>query len=347
MFFGLTNSPATFQTMMNDIFHDMIVEGVVCVYLDDILIFTKTLLEHQTITWRVLECLQEYNLCLKLEKCEFERTQIEYLRVIISEGMVEMDLVKVSGVSEWQEPQNKREVQSFVGFVNLYRWFIKDFSHHVRALFDLTKKDVGWRWGESEQASFNKLKELITSAPILVFPDDSLPYCIEANSSDAATGAVLSQQTSPENGGKWHPIAFFSKSLSMVKQNDEIHDKEMLAIIQALEEWQHYLEGTLCQFEIWTDHKNLKYFRTCKKLNQRQAQWSLHLSQFDFTLHHHPRSSMGKSDTLSRHSNHGSGSRDNADITLLRPSLFAIPALKGVTAIGVEVGLLQDIWREF
>ena len=120
MFFGLMNSPATFQTMMNDIFHDMIAEGVVCVYLDDILIFTKTLSEHRTITWRVLEHLREYNLCLKPEKCEFEHTQIEYLRVIVSEGTVEMDLVKVSRVSEWPEPQNKREVQYFVGFINFY-----------------------------------------------------------------------------------------------------------------------------------------------------------------------------------------------------------------------------------
>ena len=191
MFFGLTNSPATFQTMMNDIFRDMIVEGVVCVYLDDILIFTKTLSEHWKLTQRVLECLREYNLCLKLEKCEFERTRIEYLRVIVSEGMVEMDPVKVSSILEWLEPRNKREVQSFVGFVNFYRWFIKDFSHHACALFDLTKKDVGWHWGKLEQASFNKLKELITSAPVLVFPDDSLPYRIEADSSNAATRAVL------------------------------------------------------------------------------------------------------------------------------------------------------------
>ena len=120
MFFGLTNSPATFQMMMNDIFRDMIAEGVVCVYLDDILIFTKTLSEHQTITRRVLERLREYNLCLKPEKCKFKRTWIEYLRVIVSEGTVEMDLVKVSRVSEWPEPQNKREVQSFVRFVNFY-----------------------------------------------------------------------------------------------------------------------------------------------------------------------------------------------------------------------------------
>ena len=154
--------------------------------------------------------------------------------------MVEMDPVKVSRVSEWPEPWNKREVQSFVGYVNFYQQFIKDFSHHACALFNLTKKDVGWCWGESEQASFNNLKELITSIAVLVFPDDSLPYCIEADSSDAATGAVLSQQTLPENSRKWHPIAFFSKSLSLVERNYKIHNKEMLAIIQALEEWQHF-----------------------------------------------------------------------------------------------------------
>ena len=144
-------------------------------------------------------------------------------------GRVCRGSIRISGSNT--EPRNKREVQSFVRFVNFYQQFIKDFSHHACALFDLTKKDVGWSWGKSEQASFNKLKELITSAPILVFPNDSLPYCIEADSSNAATGAVLSQQTSPENGGKWHPIAFFSKSLSPVEQNYEIHDKEMLAII--------------------------------------------------------------------------------------------------------------------
>ena len=184
---------------------------------------------------------------------------------------------------------------------------------------------------------------MITSAPVLIFPDDSCSYHVEANSSDVATRAVLSQRTSSENGGKWHPVAFFSKSLSPVEQNYEIHDKEMLAIIRMLEEWRHYLEGTPCQFEVWMDHKNLEYFHMSKKLNQRQAWWSLHLSQFDFTLHHHPGCSMGKSDTPSCHVDHRSRGGDNADITMLPPSLFAICVLEGVTAIGAEVEVLRDI----
>ena len=231
----------------------MIVEWIVCVYLDDILIFTKTLSEHWNIMQRVLERLQEHKLYLKLEKCEFERRRIEYLRVIVLEGWVEMDPVKVSGVAEWPTPWNKKEVQSFIGFVNFYQRFIKDFSHHACALFNLTKKDVRWTWRELEQIAFNKLKELITSTPVLIFPDNSCPCCVEADSSNAATGVVSSQQTSLENGGKWHPIAFFSKSLSPVEQNYKIHDKEMLAIICVLEEWRHYLEGTPCQFEVWMD----------------------------------------------------------------------------------------------
>ena len=115
MFFGLTNSPATFQTMMNKIFIDMISEGIVVVYLDDILIFTKTLEEHWEVTRRVLGRLAEHELFLRPEKCEFEKTRIEYLGLIISENHVEMDPVKVAGVAEWPEPTNRREVQSFLG----------------------------------------------------------------------------------------------------------------------------------------------------------------------------------------------------------------------------------------
>jgi hypothetical protein len=243
MFFGLTNSPATFQTMMNVMFTDMISEGVVVVYLDDILIFTKDLEEQRWITHRVLRRLAEHQLYLRPEKCEFEKTRIEYLGLIISENQVEMDPVKVAGVAEWPELSNKREVQSFLGFANFYRRFIKDFSHHTRPLFNLTKNEQKWQWGSSEASAFRKLKELVTSAPVLTTPADDQPFHIEADSSDYATGAVLSQLSTED--GKWHPIAYYSKSLSETERNYEIHDKEMLAIIRALDEWRHFLEGAL------------------------------------------------------------------------------------------------------
>jgi len=142
-------------------------------------------------------------------------------------------------------------------------------------------------------------------------------------------------QQSPEDN-KWHPVSFYSKLLNDVEQNYEIHDKEMLAIIQALEEWCHFLEGSQHRFEIWTDHKNLEYFMTVKKLNQRQARWSLYLSRFDFMMHHHLGHTMGKCNALSRQADHGTGIDDNRNLTLLRPEFFAICALQGVTFKGPE-----------
>jgi hypothetical protein len=167
-----------------------------------------------------------------------------------------MDPVKVTGVADWPTPSNKKEVQSFIGFVNFYRRFIPGFSHHVPALFDLTMKDVRIIWGLPQEDSFMKLKELITLAPVLILPNNDLPFRLEADGSSIASGAVLSQQHVDDN--VWHPIAFLSKALNPVGRNYEIHDTKMLAIIRGLEEWSHYLEGARHPVEIWIDHKNLE-----------------------------------------------------------------------------------------
>jgi len=159
----------------------------------------------------------------------------------------------------------------------------------------------------------------VTTALVLVSPQGSELFHIEADSSDFASGAILSQQLPEEE--KWHLVAFYRKSLSLVERNYEIHDKEMLAIICLLEEWKHFLEGAWHLVEIWIDHKNLEYFMTAKKLNCRQARWSLYLVCFDFKLIHCPGHSMGKPDTLSQRPDHGNGASDNKDVVLLRPKL--------------------------
>jgi len=130
-----------------------------------------------------------------------------------------------------------------------------------------------------------------------------------------------------------------------VERNYEIHDKEMLAIIHALEEWRHFLEGARHLVEIWTDHKNLEYFMTAKKLNHRQARWSLYLARFDFKLTHHPGRCMGKPDTLSQRLDHGKGASDNKDVVLLQPELLAIQALEGVQMEGPEKDILKEIYQ--
>jgi len=144
---------------------------------------------------------------------------------------------------------------------------------------------------------------------------------------------------------KWQPVVFYSKSLSSVEQNYEIHDKEMLAIIHALEEWRYFLEGATHLVEIWTDHKNLEYFMTAKKLNHRQARWSLHLARFNFLLHHCPGRAMGKPDALSRRADHGNRASDNENVVLFRPEFLAVHALEGIELTGVEQKILSDIHK--
>jgi len=189
--------------------------------------------------------------------------------------------------------------------------------------------------------AFEDLKTVVTTAPVLMSPQDSEPFQVEVDSLDFATGAVLSQQSTTDR--KWHPVAFYSKSLSSVEQNYEIHNKEMLAIIHTLEEWRYFLEGAIYPVEIWTDHKNLEYFMTAKKLNRRQARWSLHLARSDFLLHHRPGRTMGKLDTLSRRADHENRASDNENIVLLRLEFLVVHALEGVELTGIEQKILSDI----
>ena len=175
------------------------------------------------------------------------------------------------------------EVQSFIGFVNFYRHFIQDFSHVAKLLHQLTKKGEEWQWADEEQASFEELKCLITSTPILVQPNKDTPFQLETDTSGYATRAVLSQLC---DNGQWHPVGFTSEGLDAAERNYKFHDKELLSVIRGLEEWRHVLEGTKYTIEILNDHRNLTYFRTSQNLNCRQAHWSLWLARSDFTLVH-------------------------------------------------------------
>ncbi len=212
MFFGLTNSPATFQTMMNDIFADLIGEGVVCVYMDDILVFAETREELSRVTRIVLERLRKHKLYLKAEKCEFERGTDRVPRTdhIAQQGRDGSG--QGSSGSGMATTPEKKEVQSFLGFANFYRRFIEGFSQVARPLFDLTKKDAPFRWSPECDVAFEELKKRIVSAPVLVLPNDRQPFRIKSDSSNFASGGVLQQLS--EDDGKWHPVAFLSKSLT-------------------------------------------------------------------------------------------------------------------------------------
>src|SRR5258708_23820627 len=185
-----------------------------------------------------------------------------------------MDLTKVCGVTEWLTPMKVKEVQSFLGFVNPHWKFIHNFSDIACPLYALTHKTQQWVWGSPKQEAFNALKKAITSTPILTFPSQSSCFCLKCNASNFVTGAVLSQV---QTDGMHQPIAFMSKGFSDVECNPQIHNKEMLAIMCALDKWCHFLEGMTDQFEILMDHQNLTYFRDAQKLNHQQVHWSLFL----------------------------------------------------------------------
>src|SRR5260221_1061983 len=251
-----------------------------------------------------------------------------------------MDPVKVQGVTDWPQPAKVKDVQSFIGFVNFYWRFICDFSEIACPLHMLTQKSKDWSWGAAEQQAFDTLKSTITSAPMLAFPSKSGPFHLECDASNFATGAVLSQQ---QEDRLFHPIGFMSKSFSNTERNYQIHDKEMLAIMHALEEWRHFLEGSNQKFEIHTNHKNLSYFQEAHKLNRCQARWSLYLSRFDFVLTHKPGRQMGRPDALSRQVDHPRGADDNADCTLLTPEVFELRAMEAVTLEGKEAAFMECI----
>jgi hypothetical protein len=318
MFFGLCNSPATFQAMMNDIFKDLIERGVVIVYLDDILIYTDTIEEHRRVTREVLQLLQDNDLFLKPEKCEFEQEKVEYLGLIVSHNHVEMDPVKVQGIADWPTPRKVKDVQAFLGFCNFYRRFIQDFSKVAKPLFDLTQKNTEWAWTPKAEDAFQDLKRKFTTAPILVMPDPSRPMRIECDASDFAWGAILHTLM---DDGLWHPTAYISKSLTDAERNYDIHDKELRSIIGALESWRHYLEGCEHEIDIFTDHKNLEYFRTAKKLSRRQARWAQFLTRFAFTLTHKP-GVKNRADGLSRRADHKQDTSEENVQTLLPQGLF-------------------------
>ena len=203
-----------------------------------------------------------------------------------------------------------------MGLANYYRRFIQDFSRIAKPLNMLVGKDRKWEWGGEQQGAFEELKRRFTTEPVLAVPDRDQEMRVEVDASDYAMGGMLSVKGVD---GKWRPVAFISKSLSPAERNYEIHDKEMLAVIQCLEDWRHYLEGTKKEFEIWMDHKNLQYFMSSQKLNCRQARWALYLSRFNFVLKHVPGKSMGKADSLSRRPDWQVGvDKDNEDRVLVK-----------------------------
>jgi hypothetical protein len=163
---------------------------------------------------------------------------VEYLGLIISEGKICMDLVKLKAIQDWPLPRTVKDIQKFLRFCNFYRRFVKDYSHIARPLFNLTKKETPWNWTTECNMAFETLRQTMITSPVLMLPDHEKPFTLITDASNYTTGAILEQRDAL---GRSHPIAYFSKSLQPAKQNYEIHDKELLAIIHALKHFRHYI----------------------------------------------------------------------------------------------------------
>lgn len=281
--FGLTNGPATFQRLVNDIFIDMLDEYVTA-FVDDLLIYSTNEAEHELHVRSVLARLRAAGLQASLHKCEFHVTRTKYLGFIITTEGIEVDPEKVAAVLRWNRPNTVKGVQSFLGFCNFYRRFIYGYSRIAKPLNQLTKKETPFCWTPDCEESFQRLKQNLATAPVLTHYRPELPTQLETDASDNVVAAILSQ-LSPKDR-LWHPVGYLSRSMTSAEQNYEIHDKELLAIIAALNEWRPELEGLQRndRFTIFSDHQALQYFMTTKRLNARQARWAEFLSRFHFLI---------------------------------------------------------------
>jgi hypothetical protein len=326
MFFGLTNSPSTFQEMMNIIYKEVIERHTargttIQIYMDNIAIATTgTLQDHIDTVHDVLRVAEEHDLYFKLSKCTFHASSIDYLGVIIEKGMTHMDPVKIAGIKNWPTPTKVKDVRSFLGFCNFYRPFIQGFAHLARPLNELMRKDTEWTWENRHQQAFKELKTRVTMGPVLAHPILTDPSELEVDASGFAMGAVLLQK---KEDSKKHPIAYYSKTLSAAERNYDVYDLELLAIVNALDHWRPYLAGSPHKIIIYSDHQNLLYWKEPHKISRRVAREVLMLSEYNFEICHIKGIANRRADALSRRPDYNQGQDDNQDVTVLPEQVFA------------------------
>ncbi|SGZ26524.1 BQ5605_C024g09932 [Microbotryum silenes-dioicae] len=323
--FGLTNAPAAFQHLMNSIFRDLL-DVSVLVYLDDILIFSGDECQHTRHVQEVLQRLINNKLYCNPKKCEFNRTSTEYLGFIISPSGVSMSQDKVKAITSWPTPTSLKELQQFLGFCNFYRRFIEGYSRVIAPLTRLLKKNTPFLLDSAALSSLDRLKQIFTSGAILCHFNPLLPSIIETDASDFAISGILSQVTD----GHLRPVAFMSRKMLPAEQNYEIHDKELLAIVECIKIWRHYLEGSQHPFKIYTDHAALQYFQTKRVLTRRQARWSETVNHHKYTIEYRSGSKNNKADTLSRRPDFSEGGKasEQPGQILLRPYTLAASLVK-------------------
>jgi hypothetical protein len=286
---GLTNAPSTFSRAMHSIFHEYIGDFVL-IYLDDVLTLSRTPEEHLVHLRKVFEKFRSHHMQVKLSKCKFLQKEIKYLGHILSAEGVRPDPAKIQTLRDWEFPSTSLGVMQFLGLANYFRKFIPNFSRVAAPLYDLTKQKAHFSQGRGALQSFEAIKQLLASPPVLAYPNPEIPYELISDASVTGCGAVLVQD------GK--PVAYFSSKFSDAERNYTTGEQELLGIIKALKEWRCYLEGCV-GLTLVTDHNPLTFFSVQPTLSRRQARWSEFLSRFHFIVKYRPGAS-NPADSLSR-----------------------------------------------
>lgn len=287
--FGLTNAPSTFMRLMNHVLRSFI--GRFCVvYFDDILIYSKSLTEHLEHLHAILKVLRKEVLYANLKKCNFCTDKVVFLGFVVSANGLEVDQEKIKAIQEWPRPNNISQVRSFHGLASFYRRFVPNFSTLAAPLTGIIKKNSPFIWSDEQESAFVKIKDCLTNAPLLCLPNFNKIFEVECDASGIGIGAVLTQDG--------RPVAYFSEKLNGATLNYPTYDKEMYALIRALETWQHYLWPK--EFVIHTDHEALKHLRGQTKLNKRHAKWVEFLESFPYVIKYKQGKENIVADALSR-----------------------------------------------
>ena len=279
--FGLHSAPATFQRMINYALRNC--QEFARAYIDDIVIFSGCWEEHLDHLRKVMTCLQEANLTIKMSKCQFGRSEVHYLGHVIGGGKVKPDPQKLNAVNNYPTPTSKKEVRAFLGLAGYYCRFVPHFSSFVEPLTELTKgrNPDKVRWSDKCENAFSKLKELLVTPPVLKVIEPDKPYILQTDPSELGLGAVLSQL---QESGEEHPVAFASRKLLPRQRNYSVIEKECLAIVWSLQVFHVYLFGR--KFTIGTNHQPLSWLEKMKNTNQRLTRWTLAVQPYCFEIHH-------------------------------------------------------------
>ena len=264
------------------------------VYLDDIVIYSADLDQHIIDLREVFQKLREAGLTINREKCSFIHQEMRYLGHIIGQNGVQPDPDKVSSILAYPAPTTVKQLERFLGMAAWFHKFIPNYASVAEPLHQLRRKKVNWQWSDACQTSFDALKRILTSQPILAYPTSSEPFVVHTDASDVGLGAVLLQA----NGPVKRVIAYASRTLNAAERNYSATEKECLAVVWALEKWRPHLEGP--RFKVVTDHQALCWLFRKTKLTGRLARWVLRLQNYVFDVVYRPGSEHYVPDALSR-----------------------------------------------